>query len=88
MIELGREGPVFVLEMNSGENRFNGDFVGAFHAARLEQNFTYPTVRIYRATSLDDSLITSYRSSVPTSASAGGTESITGGGGNAVAGSW
>jgi enoyl-CoA hydratase/carnithine racemase len=33
MIHLKREGEVFVLRMNGGENRFNPDFIGAVHAA-------------------------------------------------------
>lgn len=33
MIDLRREGDVFVLTMSAGENRFRGDFVAAFHAA-------------------------------------------------------
>ena len=33
MIDLQREGNVFVLRMNSGENRFNPEFVGAMNAA-------------------------------------------------------
>jgi enoyl-CoA hydratase/carnithine racemase len=32
MIDLRREGPVFVLTMRDGENRFNADFVAAMHA--------------------------------------------------------
>ena len=33
MIDLDREGPVFVLRMQSGENRFNPAFVAALNAA-------------------------------------------------------
>jgi len=33
MIELRREGDVFVLQMDEGENRFNGSTVPALHAA-------------------------------------------------------
>ncbi|HVU04005.1 MAG TPA: enoyl-CoA hydratase-related protein [Polyangiaceae bacterium] len=33
MIELTREGPVFVLRMNGGENRFNADFVAGMNRA-------------------------------------------------------
>jgi enoyl-CoA hydratase/carnithine racemase len=33
MIDLSREGSVFVLRMNAGENRFNPDFVAAMNAA-------------------------------------------------------
>lgn len=33
MIDLKREGPVFVLTMQSGENRFNRDFLGAMTEA-------------------------------------------------------
>jgi enoyl-CoA hydratase/carnithine racemase len=33
MIDLRRDGPVFVLAMNAGENRFNGDFIAAMHRA-------------------------------------------------------
>lgn len=33
MINLTREGDVFVLRMNEGENRFNPEFIGAFNAA-------------------------------------------------------
>jgi enoyl-CoA hydratase/carnithine racemase len=33
MMELTREGSVFVLRMNDGENRFNPEFVRSFNAA-------------------------------------------------------
>jgi enoyl-CoA hydratase/carnithine racemase len=33
MIDLGREGDVFVLRMQAGENRFNGPFLDALHGA-------------------------------------------------------
>jgi enoyl-CoA hydratase/carnithine racemase len=33
MIDLRQEGPVHVLTMRSGENRFNQDFIDAFHQA-------------------------------------------------------
>lgn len=33
MIEIDRDGPVFVLRMQSGENRFNPHFVAAWNAA-------------------------------------------------------
>jgi len=36
MIDLHREGSVFVLAMHDGENRFNADFVAAMHA-RLDE---------------------------------------------------
>jgi enoyl-CoA hydratase/carnithine racemase len=33
MVELRKEGPVFVVTMSAGENRFHGRFLAAFHAA-------------------------------------------------------
>ena len=33
MVDLKREGDVFVLRMNNGENRFTPEFIGAMHAA-------------------------------------------------------
>ncbi len=33
MIDLGRDGDVFVLRMDAGENRFLPDFIAAWHAA-------------------------------------------------------
>ncbi|HZR83847.1 MAG TPA: enoyl-CoA hydratase-related protein [Candidatus Binatia bacterium] len=33
MIDLRRSGPVFVLAMDAGENRFNGDFIAAMNRA-------------------------------------------------------
>lgn len=49
MIELRREGSVFVLTMRAGENRFNADFVAAMHAGldevvRSEPPFALVTV--------------------------------------------
>lgn len=34
VIEVRREGDVFVLVMSAGENRFDRSFVDAFHRAR------------------------------------------------------
>lgn len=40
MIDLERVGPIWVLRYQAGENRFNDDFVGAFHGSldRIERS--------------------------------------------------